>query len=294
MNLTLALLRDQALWFLTEFAFRIIRRLRIILKGNRYFNQGRNSSDSDATPYSKSITIMLVNKKSFSKFRRKMAYREILEHLSYQDGKRYLDRIQSLVKGEEATVLIELNRRNDFFGKPVTFSYGKYGRIAPTTLRYISTALEVANHLRLNPTTSVVEIGCGYGGQAAVLNRMFGIRDYTCFDLPPVLELIERYLAEVSDLEIQRGDLSEKAYKWDLVISNYAFSELRRDLQIRYLENVLLKSASGFMIMNSGLTNKTGRSTGKLTITEIREFLPNLKVVEEIPLTGPDNYVILW
>jgi hypothetical protein len=55
-----------------------------------------------------------------------------------------------------------------------------------------------------------------------------------------------------------------------------------------------LNSASGFMIMNSGLTNKTGRSTGKLTITEIREFLPNLKIVEEIPLTGPDNYVILW
>jgi trans-aconitate methyltransferase len=146
----------------------------------------------------------------------------------------------------------------------------------------------------LSPTTSVVEIGCGYGGQAAVLNRMFGIRDYTCFDLPPVLELIERYLVEVSDLEIRRGDLAEKAYKWDLVISNYAFSELRRDLQIHYMENILLKSASGFMIMNSGLTNKTGRSTGKLTITEIREFLPNLRIVEETPLTGPDNYVILW
>jgi hypothetical protein len=48
------------------------------------------------------------------------------------------------------------------------------------------------------------------------------------------------------------------------------------------------------MIMNSGRTNETGRSKGKLSINEIREYLPDSKVKEEIPLTGPDNYVLYW
>jgi len=224
-----------------------------------------------------------------------MAYREILEHLGYKEGKKYLQRIQTLASKEDAVELINLNKGNDLFGTPITFSYGNYGDVSPTTLRYISTALEIANHFEVLSRTSIVEIGCGYGGQAAVIGRTFGVKDYTCFDLPPVLKLIDRYLQGIdSDLTVKRGSFNQKSNSWDLAISNYAFSELSRDLQLSYLEEILSKCKSGFMIMNSGVSNKTGRSTGKLTIDEIRQFLPHLRLIEEIPLTGPDNYVIVW
>jgi hypothetical protein len=46
--------------------------------------------------------------------------------------------------------------------------------------------------------------------------------------------------------------------------------------------------------MNSGRSNITGRSEGKLSLNEIRNYIPNLQVKEEVPLTGPDNYIIYW
>jgi len=224
-----------------------------------------------------------------------MAYREILEHLGYKEGKEYLERIEYLISKEDAVRLVALNVANDLFGSPITFNYRDYGYVSPTTLRYISTALEIANHFEVSSSTSIVEIGCGYGGQAAVVSRTFGVKDYTFFDLPQVLDLINRYLQVIEPgLVVKRGNFGQKTKSWDLAISNYAFSELSRDLQLNYLEEILTKCKSGFMTMNSGVSNKTGRSTGKLTIDEIRQHLPNLRIIEEAPLTGPDNYVIVW
>lgn len=279
----------------TNLIYRIRQKLRFLFRSKSYFTRNVNSSDSEVTSYIEALPEILNDRKSVTKFRRKMAYREILEHLGYKEGKRYLARIESLVAKEKVTSLVELNRQNDMFGGPITFNYLGYGRVSPTTLRYISTALEISNHFTVSSKTSVIEIGCGYGGQAAILNRMFGIKEYCCFDLPPVLELVDAYLQGIqSDLAIKHGKLGETKETWDLAVSNYAFSELSHDLQFKYLSEVLSKCSSGFMIMNSGVTNKTGRSFGKMNLEEIREFLPLLEVIEENPLTGPDNYVIVW
>lgn len=153
----------------------------------------------------------------------------------------------------------------------------------------------MSKNVSLGPTSTIAEIGCGYGGQAAVLNRMFAVKDYTCFDLDPALRLIDIYLHRInSGLVVKHGSLDQEERNWDFAISNYAFSELSRDLQLEYLNKVISRSQAGYMIMNSGRTNKTGRSLGKLHYKEIFEFLPNPRIEEEEPLTGPDNYVILW
>ena len=81
---------------------------------------------------------------------------------------------------------------------------------------------------------------------------------------------------------------------FDFAISNYAFSELPKTIQEIYLRTVLAKSKSGYMIMNSGLTNYTGRGEGKLSLDEIRKHLPNSVVVQENPLTSKDNYILIW
>jgi hypothetical protein len=88
------------------------------------------------------------------------------------------------------------------------------------------------------------------------------------------------------------GEITNKS--WDLAISNYAFSELPSALQLEYLEKVLKKSHSGFMIMNSGRTNLTGRSEGKLTLDQIVRHLTDVIIVEETPKTSDDNYILIW
>ena len=120
------------------------------------------------------------------------------------------------------------------------------------------------------------------------------------FDLVPVLELVRKYLSSFGNNQVKLNkvifeDLRELPDKnWDLVISNYAFSELPKSLQLDYVEKVLTRSKRGFLIMNSGKSNISGFSKGKLTLKELEDLLPGVEILEEVPNTGPDNYVLVW
>ena len=117
------------------------------------------------------------------------------------------------------------------------------------------------------------------------------------FDLPQVMKLTQKVLksAGVKSSKINVGNIHEPSIQdCDLVISNYAFSELPQDIQRRYIEGVMVNSRRGYLIMNSGKTDISGRSSGKYTLEDLRKLLPAFEVLEEDPLTGPDNYVIIW
>jgi hypothetical protein len=237
----------------------------------------------------------MQNESNLRNFRRKYDYREILEHVSYGLGKEYLKLIIEELQ-DEFQYIIEANSRNDSFGNPYIYNYMNSLRVSPTTLRYIYTALDIRKTVGVTSSDSIVEIGVGYGGQAAILESTFKIRNYHAFDLTEVIDLANVFLREIrSEIRFARESIAHHScISWDLAISNYAFSELHRDLQIEYLENVLSKASRGYMIMNSGRSNKTGRNQGKLRIDEICEYLPYAKIKEEIPLTGPDNYILYW
>ena len=275
--------------------FRLRNKIRRLVLSKTTFNETQGKSDSQVTFYEQQLSRLLKSKKKLSDFRRKYDYREILEHVTYTQGKSYLEQIQEY-SPQNYIELIEKNKANDLFGNPYEYQYPGVGRVSPTTLRYISTAIDIFEIIRLNKESVVAEIGVGYGGQAAILERMYGIRNYSAFDLPSVIQLSNVYLNSVnSKLKFTSSGLSsDKNTTWDVVISNYAFSELHRDLQLSYIEQVIAKSKSGYMIMNSGRSNITGRSEGKLSLNEIRNYIPNLQVKEEVPLTGPDNYIIYW
>ena len=275
--------------------FRLRNKIRRLALSKTTFNETKGKSDSQVTFYEQQLSRLLKSKKRLSDFRRKYDYREILEHVTYTQGKSYLEQIQEY-SPQNYIELIEKNKANDLFGNPYEYQYPGVGRVSPTTLRYISTAIDIFEIIRLNKESVVAEIGVGYGGQAAILERMYGIKNYSAFDLPSVIQLSNVYLNSVnSKLKFTSSGLSsDKNTTWDVVISNYAFSELHRDLQLSYIERVIAKSKSGYMIMNSGRSNITGRSEGKLSLNEIRNYIPNLQVKEEFPLTGPDNYIIYW
>ena len=275
--------------------FRLRNKIRRLALSKTKFNETKGKSDSQVTFYEQQLSRLLKSKKRLSDFRRKYDYREILEHVTYTQGKSYLEQIQEY-SPQNYIELIEKNKANDLFGNPYEYQYSGVGRVSPTTLRYISTAIDIFETIRLKEESVIAEIGVGYGGQAAILERMYGISNYSAFDLPSVIQLSNVYLNSVnSKLKFTSPGLSsDKNTTWDVVISNYAFSELHRDLQLSYIERVIAKSKSGYMIMNSGRSNITGRSEGKLSLDEIRNYIPNLQVKEEVPLTGPDNYIIYW
>ena len=278
---------------ISDFYFRFRNRLRKKLRKISEFSSDSNLSDSQVSFYIDNIREILKSEDKLERFRRSYDYREILEHVNYKLGNQYLEQIKvELPESWERTVLV--NKVNDIFGNPYTYNYRKIGLISPTTLRYVYTAIEINRQLEIKPQDSVVEIGIGYGGQSAVMQRLFGIERITVFDLQEVQELARLYLRKIgSPIELIDGNLKLQD-SWDLAISNYAFSELPRELQLWYLEHVLARAQKGYMVMNSGMTNFTGRSSGKLRIEEIKEYIPNLVIASEQPKSGPDNYVAIW
>ena len=278
-----------------DYYFRVRNRIRRFVARKSVFNSADGLSDSQASFYVEQVRKLLGDEALLSNFRRKYDYREILEHVSFSLGKQYLDLIKSSMPDSYNQLLLE-NLRNDSFGNPYRYKYSEKLCISPTTLRYIYTAIDIERTIGLGRNESVVEIGVGYGGQAAVLESLYEVSNYDAFDLPEVISLANIYLKKInSRIRFDSRDIHRAQDKaWDIVISNYAFSELNKDLQVRYLDTILSKTSRGYMIMNSGRLNVSGRSNSKLSVNEIAEFLPTMRIKEENPLTGPDNYLIYW
>jgi len=257
------------------------------------FSKDYRSDSEENIHYLPSIKKMLGNEKKFLNFKRNIAYRDILEHVTRSQGLEYLNilkkRNDGMLNEGLKTILL-----SDQIGNPIRYNYEGFSTpLSPTTLRY----LKVASDIKIlfgSKIRAVAEIGCGYGGQALVNDQLLKIHIAKLFDLPIVNKLIQRYL----NFHLFNGAYvtttinNEVPNKYDLVISNYAFSELPKKLQIQYIKKVLSHSKKGYLTMNSGLNEKF--NSKKLTLKELYKLLPNFNIFEEEPLTSPDNYIIAW
>jgi len=255
---------------------------------------GHQISDSQRLGYEVLVTKLISSKKRMQNFRRSAGYQLILEHIDLQTGLKYADRIRELNCIDEQSILKIIEK--DYLGNPVKYFIDDFQKCSPTTLRYISVASEIlslgVNFDRMN----LVEIGSGYGGQARVIDFIAKISSYTIYDLPSVQKLNSFFLqGNGFRSNLKFGNINHLTPEnFDFCISNYAFSELPYLVQQEYLEKIICNSTHGYMIMNSGRTNYSGRSAGKISIQELLTNIPNSRILEESPLTGPDNYVLVW
>jgi hypothetical protein len=279
---------------ISDFLFRIRNRIRRIFFGKHFISGDPKKSDSEVSFYEDAVSDILLSDSKFKKFRRIYDYREILEHVSRGQGFKYLEKIENY--SDITDSFSEMVLRNDSIGKPRVYKYYEGFHASPTTLRYISVGLEIRNIFGEELAGRFAEIGAGYGGQCSVLFELFDVDEYLVYDLPIVQKLISKYLTGIECLKNVKMSQPHKisAEPIDFLISNYAFSELPRAIQLDYLDKVISRANSGYMIMNSGMHNETGRSLGKLSYKEIQKFLPNSHLLVEKPLSSPDNYIIVW
>jgi hypothetical protein len=257
-------------------------------------NSSRLKSDSQATYYETAVADILDRKKHFHRFRRMYNYREILEHVSYKQGRLYLQRLQSIFPLTDQE--LEICKVNDSVGKPRKFNFQQLGSFSPTTFRYFSIARDLEALFTVSRNSKLIEIGIGYGGQTSILHHKLGISNFDLYDIMDVQELSKRFLSETCPLLFPKfPDIHNiQPNSSDLLISNYAFSEFPRVVQLEYLDKVISHSARGFMIMNSGYSNLTERSNGKLKLDELLKLIPRSQAYVEEPNTGPDNYLLIW
>jgi hypothetical protein len=102
------------------------------------------SSISDNGQYPILVQEALTNETLFNSFKRHPWYTPILEHVSYDDGIKYLD----VIKKEYAFLLnnIDKYKTNDSVGNPIMHSYSELGSMSPTTLRYMKVLGDIVNN----------------------------------------------------------------------------------------------------------------------------------------------------
>lgn len=225
----------------------------------------------------------------FNQFRQNPIYNEILEHVTEKEGATYLELIahDPVLFGE-----MEKFRQNDLHGTPCVYQYPNVGAISPSTLRYVKVLSDLKSLFQSLDGLSICEIGVGYGGQCRIINAQYAPATYRLVDIKPALLLAQRFLdnyAVKSTLSYMTMNELEKS-NYDLVISNYAFTELLRTIQEIYLEKVILNSRRGYIIYND--INPTEFKSYKKE--ELLKVIPGSRIIDEVPLTHPNNCVIVW
>jgi putative sugar O-methyltransferase len=283
-------------WDLHRSTHRVVRSLRNLVTKPLGFPRSicnlltRPSSISDEGAYRDFCRRAASDEATFGTFRRSPVYTRVLEHVTESLGRAYLD--TALKQSPGLDQYLEKFRSNDSIGTPKTHRYAPYGEFSPTTLRYVKVLSDLQSLFGSLDGLRIVEIGVGYGGQCKVIHDVYRVASYTLIDLAPCLELVRAYLnrLQVPDVSLRTAEELDPKSSYDLAISNYAFSECRRDVQDLYLDVVLRRSTRGYVTCNA-ISDWTFNSYSKrdllLSITGSNE-------APEAPLTYRGNFVWSW
>jgi hypothetical protein len=230
----------------------------------------------------------ICTQKDLSNFKSNNNYRDILEHVSPEQGQLYLDCILSNTNLSMSDIKNFCNK-NDSIGSPLKKLYGDLF-VSPTSLRYIYHSHLIFEHIKslsLN-NIDIVEVGCGYGGLCLAINFFkekygIGVNSYKLIDLKEAINLQKIYLSmvDISNVEYIDSDTFGKDIKDSnmFLISNYCFSEISDDLQKMYIQLLFPKVSHGFMAWNHINTYNFGFA---------------FREADEVPKTGSMNKYIYF
>ena len=169
----------------------------------------------------------LSNEELFKNFKQNNIYKNILEHVSNEIGSEYL----KIIKKQTPSIIKKIDKVkiNDLVGGSNLVDYKDVGHVSPSSLRYAKVLSDILVLFKKKKFKKIAEIGTGYGGQFLIFDQFLDFSNYYLFDLKEVLLFCEKYLDNYlirnsfKTLHINNFNGEEK---FDLVISNYAFSEL--------------------------------------------------------------------
>ena len=230
--------------------------------------------------------------KIFSNFKNSPVYRGILEHANKIQGEEHYE--IALKQSPELKNYFHKFKKNDSIGNPIVENYN-FGIFSPTTLQYIKVLSDLLKEFGENKLSNIniLEIGGGYGGQSCIIRDYLNILNYTFVDLPEPLNLTKKYVNAYGYLNnrfINHSDdiveiLKKGAY--DLVISNYAFSELCKPLQKEYI--------SLFEDIKMGYLTCNQLSSQCFSKSEMLENIAfDVKTSPDIKAENPNNYILTW
>lgn len=246
-----------------------------------------------------------LNNNNLSKldFKSNQSYRGILEHVSYEHGKEYLNLVLKEFPNIDHNKIINYCLLNDRFGNPNKKLFkieNKEFECSPTSLRYVYHALLILSHYKTMKNNNIVEVGCGYGGLCLSINYFMSdleveITNYHLIDLSEPILLIEKYLDLHKDIikcRLQFHDSSTFGSNINdtnlFFISNYCYTEISESYHANYTNILLPKVDHGF------ITWQNGGNGGTYPVHNASNIINKeiTKVIDEKPQTdaGYDIY----
>ena len=203
--------------------------------------------DEAATTYLNVCNYAANSDEFFKQFKSHPAYRHVLEHVSYEEGQQYLKEI-----GIDYLDKLDEIKENDSLGSPATYEYPSVVEISPTTIRYIKNTSDIITKFGTS-FDAIVEIGGGYGGLCKVMSSFIKFDQYLLLDLEECNLLSRKYLShfDLPTLSYRSEEIDEIDENFDLLISNYAFSECHKEVQQDYIERFIKKSNNFYIMHNN-------------------------------------------
>jgi len=249
------------------------------------------TSASDFNDYTSFCQKAAEDPEIFAHFKASGIYQIVLEHLNYDQGKQFLNLI--MAQSPEFLKYAELFRTNDLIGDPKVFTYPVIGQMSPSTLRYIKIASDLTLLFGDLNGASIIEIGGGYGGQCKIISDLYKFKKYTIVDLPGPVALTKKYLEAqgVTNVEFKTFDDTINDEAFDLLLSNYAYTECTTEMQEKYDREILSRSTKGYMISSEQGRKKTD------TFNRLRSYGIVFTQLPEHPQTANSslpNYTLIW
>jgi putative sugar O-methyltransferase len=249
----------------------------------------KRTSISDDTKYPELCLRASEDDSVFENFKNNSDYEPILEHVHESLGQSYYNCVE--IKYPNMLKFLNSCSKNDEIGNPVKITYS-FGSFSPTTLRYLKVASDLSDLFDGVENMNVLEIGGGYGGQCLVSSMTHGFKSWTIVDLPEVSKLQKKYLEKnkIDNVNFLSHDIVPTE-KYDLIISNYAFSECTKSMQDFYLENYFNEDAKIYMTLNfiESEDEDLNSSYDAFTLKNILKT----GYYREVPQTHPKNIIAL-
>lgn len=180
--------------------------------------------------YLEKCVLFGTNEEAFANFKRDPDYNKILEGNERIVGEIAMNSIKKCGGWDWFLSNLDALKDNEKLGNPVLLDYNGI-EVAPSTLRYANSLIEIESVLGGYMPKSVVEIGGGYGGLCKTLSIMYHFDTYTMLDLPEANLLSKKYLSHFPinfNYELQDS--------YDLFIADSSVSECDLETQLKYAQ----------------------------------------------------------
>jgi hypothetical protein len=246
------------------------------------------TSISDIPQYTEICSAAASNPEILAVFKKCFEYRLVLEHVTRSQAIQYLE----FIKNDQDLLSTVTQVSKLEIGSPIVYPFMELGNLSPTQIRYGKIVKDLDNLFGDLQKLDITEVGIGNGGLAAQIVSHFKLNSYRLVDLPEVLDLTRETLKPFLNLTnfefINPAQVKESGSS--LFISNYAFSELHKEVQDLYYDNYIMHSKSGFILYNHIHDNPDISYSAQ----EMADRIPGSLILRENPLTYDGNVLLVW